>query len=194
MIIINPILFSLTVLLWGCQQQESERTENKFHYFNEKFAIKKLPYYFDEEFLKHNQIEASPIDTQLVSLFIEKDKMLGGGINLYDAYIYYPLFKFYVRESIQGVVVKKQGGAGGVEDLYFLILYTNAGAILSQLILCKQIGDCDRLHVQTGSINKSMQIEINSMIFINGCEGGNYITKSKVNEKFRITNSGKIIK
>ncbi|MBP7540803.1 MAG: hypothetical protein KA802_12830 [Saprospiraceae bacterium] len=192
MIVLYPILFYFTLLLLGCQQKESERTENNFNSFLERFETKELPYSFDIEFLKHSQTEISPLDTQLVSLFIEKNKMFGGDINLFDIYKYYPLYKFSVIGSFQGAIVKRQGGAGGVEDLYYLITYIDTGNILSHLTMSKQVGDCSRLQIQTGDINKSLQIEINSMIFINGCENDNYTLQSKISKKYKISKSGNI--
>jgi len=134
------------------ENQLIDNEKNDFPHFLSLFEDIKLPVILDESFLNKNSTsKKQPIDTAIVSLFIEKPK----DADFFDYYTFYPMGKFHVSSSIIGVIYLKYGAAGGFEDYFILSLYSTSGEKMDELLVGEYAGDLGFVSLITSIISQS---------------------------------------
>jgi hypothetical protein len=180
--------FELVVLfLLSCFQRNVVDLDinKKFELFEKKFNNVRLPLNINDSLVNLTNKEVIPLDTNEVSLFFEPNKIFSNKVSLYKMYKYYPLFRFETTNNIS-VIVKKSGGSGGIENLYYLINYNKNCKIKSTLLIAKYIGDCSRLENQNCIIKLNGDININKFILTTNCDNGNIISVDSLTCRFNI--------
>jgi hypothetical protein len=182
----------ILALICSCNNKPNNMA---FKEFIAMFDHKELPYSLDSSFIsKTTEQRRSPIDTTHVVDFIEENIDYGGGISLFDLYRYYPHVEFSVDNGLTAIVVEKVGGAGGVEKLFYLIVYSKGGKIIDKSLLAKEIGDCSRLQIWTSEIDKDFSIAITRRLLKGNCKTNEYKIEKYQREQYKLTKNGRIIK
>jgi len=155
------------------------------------FEEKEVPYSLDSSFIRSTtETKIDPLDTAAITYFFEANRKLGGGVNLFDVYRYYPHFKFSINNNFIAVIIEKVGGAGGVEKMFYLVIYHNNGEITDKTLLAKEIGDCSMLQLWTGEITKDFEFHITQKLFKGDCDTDTYSLANFQKESYKLTKTG----
>jgi hypothetical protein len=156
--------------------------------FLSNFKDSDLPIVIDDLFLNTNIIISNsyPLDTNLVSIFIARNREFKRGVFLYEIYHFYPIAKFKISSSFNGVIYKKEGMSGGIEDLYYMCVYLNNGKKTSEILIGKYISDCSSKVIVTSEI-KENKIYIVYKYFQGNSNDDTYIELKHEREEFIMT-------
>ena len=125
-----------------------------FHQYLSLFENIELPINIDSSFLNTNTIpQRYPIDSALISSFIEQNHLMIEEISLFDIYTYYPVYKFQLSNGIIGVIYAKIGMSGGSEDFFILNLYSVDGEKKGELLVGKYVSDCSFIEETTSVVS-----------------------------------------
>jgi hypothetical protein len=163
---------------------------NDFHQYLSLFEDIELPVILDKSYFRYEFLsKKKPIDTAIVSLFIEKFEEA----YLFDYYTFYPVGKFNVSSSIKGIIYAKIGVAGGADELFILNLYSTNGEKMDELIVGMEAGDLGFISQITSVISQSKISLIETEFKGSDDDDDDYHEVSKEEKQYRIdTVHGKI--
>jgi hypothetical protein len=190
--LVNNILFLILATLLSCQ---SESQQGDYENYLAKFKSVELPLSISNSTLEESLPNISTaLDSSDVVSFIESNRTFEDGMSLIDIYKFYPYAQFRISDELDGVIVLKSGGAGGVETIFNLLVYNNSGEQVEKMIFAKEIGDCSRLQVLTGELSLNLEITTENTLLVSDCESDEYEIKSFQVDKYKINAEGYIKK
>jgi hypothetical protein len=178
----------LSLFIFFLCENKNEQRDN-FEKFIASFEQKKLPLKFDSFFLesKHSNKE---LDTSLARTFIESD----GKHYVFKVYDFYPVCRLSLNDDLMALIYKKEGGAGGFQDNYFLATFNFKGEKKASQLIAKKEGDCGFLRYRLALIKENFNIKINERSYKGSCsDKEGKLTKNK-KKWFFITDKGEILK
>ena len=190
--LVNNVVFLIITTLLSCQ---SESQQGDYENYLAKFKSVELPLSISNSTLELSLPNSSTaLDSSDIVDFVESNRSFGGGMSLIDIYKFYPYAQFKISNELDGVIVIKSGGAGGVEKIFNLFVYNNSGEQVDKMVFAKEIGDCSRLQVLTGELSLNLEITTENTLLVSDCESDEYEKKSYQVDKYKINTEGYIKK
>ena len=163
--------------------------KDQFQKFQNSFRNINMPLKLDSVYLT-NENSKKELDTNLTRKYLVRD----GKHYIFKIYRFYPIGKFAINNNQIALLYKKEGGAGGFQDYYFLATFTINGNIISSKLVAKRVGDCGSIRYRWAKIKKNFDIYITDRSYRGSCsDKEGELTKHKETQLL-ITDNGYIKK
>jgi hypothetical protein len=138
---------------------EEDQIEYSYKNYLENFTKTEVPIYISQAFLSDfSYSRLKVLDSSFVAHHIEANEHIIDKIYSFDNFDYFAFRKFKLRDAHTGVIYIKKGRQSSVNLHFYLAIYDFEGERKSKMLLAEISGECEELHVQEGSISKTLNI------------------------------------